>query len=198
MTQFHYSGEGIILLQSIVEAATGESLASLSRQYLFGPLDMQRSSYVWDDAFAENVAVGFDRAEVAYDLHRTSTASAAYSAVTTITDFSKLLSALLESSLLRDDLNAAMISPQHRILTKTQFGEDAFVIEAGNTHDDVELSYGLGWGVLNSPYGHAFIKEGNDDGFQHYSRKPISYANSSTASGPIRRRWAWGTSSSAG
>ncbi len=168
-TQFHYSGEGIILLQSIVEIATGESLVALSEQYLFEPLDMRRTGYVWDDAFADNVTVGFNRAEEAYELRTTTTASAAYSAVTTVTDFAKLLTAILGSTLLRDDLKAAMIAPQHRILTKTQFGPAAFVIEDGNTHDDIELAYGLGWGVLKSPYGYAFIKEGNDDGFQHYS-----------------------------
>jgi D-alanyl-D-alanine-carboxypeptidase/D-alanyl-D-alanine-endopeptidase len=36
-------------------------------------------------------------------------------------------------------------------------------------HDDIKLGYGLGWGVLQSPYGTGAFKEGHGDGFQHYS-----------------------------
>ena len=168
-SQYHYSGEGIMLLQSIVEHATGETLVALSERYLFEPLEMTRTSYVWDDALADNAAVGFGRDEEAYALDPQLDASAAYSAVISIHDFSRLITAIMNDTLMRADLNEAMITPQHRILTKQQFGPDAFVIETGNTHDDIELSYGLGWNVIRSPYGYAFIKEGNDTGFQHYS-----------------------------
>jgi len=35
--------------------------------------------------------------------------------------------------------------------------------------DDIELSYGLGWGLLKSPHGWGAFKEGHGNGFQHYS-----------------------------
>ena len=59
-----------------------------------------------------------------------------------------------------------MIGPQHRIRTKNQFGNDAFTI-ATNTKLGVELFYGLGWGVLNTPNGPAFFKEGKNPGAQN-------------------------------
>ena len=37
------------------------------------------------------------------------------------------------------------------------------------TNDAIKLSYGLGWGLLQSPYGTGAFKEGHGDGFQHYS-----------------------------
>ena len=33
----------------------------------------------------------------------------------------------------------------------------------------IELSTGLGWGFLNTPYGKAFFKGGHDDGWEHYN-----------------------------
>ena len=36
-------------------------------------------------------------------------------------------------------------------------------------YDGIQLSYGLGWGLLKTPYGIGAFKEGHGDGFQHYS-----------------------------
>jgi hypothetical protein len=32
----------------------------------------------------------------------------------------------------------------------------------------IGLGYGLGWGVFETPYGHAFFKEGHDEGTANY------------------------------
>ena len=32
----------------------------------------------------------------------------------------------------------------------------------------IQLGYGLGWGVFETPYGHAFFKEGHDEGTANY------------------------------
>lgn len=31
------------------------------------------------------------------------------------------------------------------------------------------MACGLGWGTFESPYGHAYFKEGHDDGWQNHS-----------------------------
>ncbi len=36
-------------------------------------------------------------------------------------------------------------------------------------NDAIALSYGLGWGLLETPYGRGAFKEGHGDGFEHYS-----------------------------
>jgi CubicO group peptidase (beta-lactamase class C family) len=54
-----------------------------------------------------------------------------------------------------------------RIRSKTQFGPGAG--EEADANDAIELSYGLGWGLLHTPYGWGAFKEGHGDGFQHYS-----------------------------
>jgi len=168
-TQYHYSGEGIILLQSIIEHVTKTDLTTLSEEYLFNPLKMNQTSYVWKDEFEGNATRGFNSDETAFTNSTYTTATAAYSSVTTISDFSKLITAILNNELLNQDLNESMISAQHRIRTRKQFNSDAFIIEPNNTIEGVELSYGLGWGIIDTPSGSAFFKEGNNDGVQNIS-----------------------------
>jgi hypothetical protein len=38
-----------------------------------------------------------------------------------------------------------------------------------DTYKNIDLSYGLGWGLFKCPYGPAFFKEGHDDGWVHYN-----------------------------
>ena len=60
-----------------------------------------------------------------------------------------------------------MFKPNIRIKSKAQFGP--LSQQTTDQHDDIELSYGLGWGILRSPYGIGAFKEGHSEGFQHYS-----------------------------
>jgi serine-type D-Ala-D-Ala carboxypeptidase/endopeptidase len=45
----------------------------------------------------------------------------------------------------------------------------AWLDTAGIENDKIKLSYGLGWGILQTSYGFGAFKEGHGDGFQHYS-----------------------------
>lgn len=48
-----------------------------------------------------------------------------------------------------------------------QFGPLA--LQDSDKYADIALSYGLGWGLIQTPYGKGAFKEGHGDGFQHYS-----------------------------
>ena len=48
---FSYSGEGIELLQFVVETITGKKLEDLAQENIFKPFGMRRSSFVWQAAF---------------------------------------------------------------------------------------------------------------------------------------------------
>lgn len=47
-----------------------------------------------------------------------------------------------------------------------------------NEYRQIQFSYGLGWGLFNSPFGNAFFKEGHIDGWEHYA---ISFPGKKTA-----------------
>jgi hypothetical protein len=74
--------------------------------------------------------------------------------------------AVLNKRLLKESTFAEMIKPQIRIKSKQQFGPDAKVdTDAFNA---INLSYGLGGGLLQTKSGTGFFKEGHGDGFQYY------------------------------
>jgi CubicO group peptidase (beta-lactamase class C family) len=60
-----------------------------------------------------------------------------------------------------------MFTPNIKINSKKQFGPMS--LEKTNANDSIGLNYGLGWGILKSPYGNGYFKEGHAEGFQHYS-----------------------------
>jgi len=46
-TRFQYSGEGFYYLQRVVEKVTGSGILRLTRDRIFRPLGMERTSYMW-------------------------------------------------------------------------------------------------------------------------------------------------------
>ena len=59
-TPFSYSGEGIALLQMVIEELTGQDLETLAQAWVFGPLGMRRTSYVWQTAYEDDFALPHD------------------------------------------------------------------------------------------------------------------------------------------
>jgi len=59
-SRFAYSGEGILLLQLVVETITRQPLALLMQERVFEPLGMTRTSMVWQDRFDGDFANGYD------------------------------------------------------------------------------------------------------------------------------------------
>ena len=60
-----------------------------------------------------------------------------------------------------------MTSTQVRIKSRSQFGPLAKIDSTDN--DNIQLGYGFGVGVIKTPFGRGFFKEGHDDGWGHYS-----------------------------
>ena len=165
--RYAYSGEGLYLLQLVVETITGRPLEDLAREKIFQPLGMRRTSYVWQPEFERDYAVGHDMNQDTLRKRRRSTANAAGSMETTIADYTRFMAAMMR----RDGLSAgacmAMWSPQIPIYSRRQFPSLDTAVTDDNTA--VHLSYGLGWGVFDSKYGKAVFKEGHDDCWQHYT-----------------------------
>jgi CubicO group peptidase (beta-lactamase class C family) len=55
-----YSGEGIDLLQMVLEEVTGRGLEELAQVKIFQPLGMSRTSYIWQPEFEANYACPHD------------------------------------------------------------------------------------------------------------------------------------------
>lgn len=166
-TKYAYSGEGLKLLQLVIEKITGRGLEDLAIEKVFKPIQMTRTSYIWQPRFEGNFAFPHNSKEENIGKKKRTKAGGAGSLETTIADYTKFIEYVMQDKGLNKKLREMMISPQIKINSKYQF--PTISDEMTNENDDIHLSYGLGWGLLKCKYGRAFFKEGHDDGWQNYN-----------------------------
>ena len=165
-SRYAYSGEGINLLQFVLEAGLGLDVGGLMRERLFDKVGMSRTSMMWRDDFATDLAQGYDEVGKLVGHNARKSVRAAGSADSTIQDMALFLQATLQHQTAPKKFWKEMLKPQIRIRSAHQFPS---LDETTSTRDDrVHLSYGLGWGVLKTPHGRAFFKGGHDDGWENY------------------------------
>jgi CubicO group peptidase (beta-lactamase class C family) len=166
-SKFSYSGQGIQLLQLVVEEITGQDLQQLAQERIFEPLGMSRSSYVWQPAYEDNHALPHDEFGRPMRLSRRRTPDAAGSMVTTAGDYAQFGAALLNATGERKATVEEMLRPQIAITSGAMFGSGALLDT--NANRQIDLSWGLGWGLFDSPHGRAFFHTGHDFGWQNYT-----------------------------
>jgi CubicO group peptidase (beta-lactamase class C family) len=59
-SRYAYSGEGLVLLQLVVETLMGKPLVDLTQDRVFTPFGMSRSSIVWQSRYDSDFANGYD------------------------------------------------------------------------------------------------------------------------------------------
>jgi CubicO group peptidase (beta-lactamase class C family) len=165
-TKFAYSGEGMDLLQLLVETVTKQPLDAWMQTAVFKPLGMSHSSMTWQPAFDGNFANGYDEYGRNLGPQQRKHADAAGSLLTTITDYAHFLQAFAEGRGLSPKLAKEALRPQIAINFKHEF--PPFEMTPTEENKAIRLSYGLGVGLYWSPVGEAFFKEGHDDGWRNY------------------------------
>jgi CubicO group peptidase (beta-lactamase class C family) len=166
-SRYAYSGEGIELLQFVVETITNQHLQALMQAQVFQPLGMTRTSMIWEERFESDFANAYDEYGRSIGPERRPKADAAGSMQTTPSDFAQLMLAVMNGKGLRPKTRELMLSPQIQILAKHQFPTMENI--ATDENRAIRLSYGLGWGLYWTPYGKAFFKEGHDVGWRNYA-----------------------------
>ena len=165
--KYSYSGEGLVYLQVVLEHMFNKSLEDLMASKIFSPLGMTMSSYKWQPRFERDYCVGHQSDGSLYEKDKDNEPRAASTLETNLDDYTKFTTAILKNTVLRPTTTMEMFKAQVRIRSIQQFGPLRF--RDSTTNDGIDLSYGLGWGLLQSPHGVAAFKEGHGDGFQHYS-----------------------------
>jgi CubicO group peptidase (beta-lactamase class C family) len=167
-TQYSYSGEGLNLVQFVVEQKMGKPLDQLMQDSLFGPLGMKDTGMIYRTGFAGNVADRFDAKEAFISQTRRFPARGAGSMMTSVDDLARFAVALLNGRILKPATRKKMLEPVIRLRSLHQFAIEPNEPE-GTEGPAVGLAYGMGWGLLTkTPYGPAFFKEGHGDGAQNY------------------------------
>jgi CubicO group peptidase (beta-lactamase class C family) len=145
-TRWRYSGEGYMLLQGVLEAVTGQDLATHLNEAVFNPLSMADSSLVWRDAWGSRAVEGIGVLGIRSRL-RFHVPVAAASLCTTATDY-----ALFMAAVLRDEKMLAMI------LSRPVPVDPA-----------LGLQWGLGWGIESASDGPRLWQWGNNPGFRAFA-----------------------------
>ena len=164
--RYAYSGEGLYLLQMVVEYITGKSLEVLARERVFRPFAMRRTSFLWQPSFESDYAVGHDMNTDTLTKDKRTSSNAAGSMETTIADYSRFVSALMQGKGISVHAKREMLSPQISIHSSHQF--PSLNKDTTSENKAIKLSYGLGWGLFTSKYGQTFFKEGHGEGWVHY------------------------------
>ena len=126
-TRFQYSGEGYAVLGKAIEAITGQSLSDAIKTLVFDPLSMTRSSFVWETRFADDAAIGRGPFGETRKPTRPTVARAPSSLQTTVADYARFLTAILDTNGLRPQTWQLMMTP-------------AVDVAPG-------VSWGLGWAI---------------------------------------------------
>lgn len=165
-TRYAYSGEGINLAQFVIEIITKQDVGEMMRDRIFKPFGMTNTSMTWDEKFKDDLAVGHDEKEQVLGHNQRKSVRAAGSMDTTILDFARFLAAVMQGRGLAKPAKTEMLKPQIQIHSNAQF--PTLKNETTNENRAIQLAYGIGWGVFQSPYGQAYFKEGHDDGWENH------------------------------
>jgi CubicO group peptidase (beta-lactamase class C family) len=166
-SRFAYSGEGINLLQLVVESIANKPLQELMKIRVYEPFGMTRSSMIWESRFESDYANGYDEWGRSLGPERRPEANAAGSMQTTLADYARFMQAVLQGQRISKQTREQMLSPQIQIFSKHEF--PSLSTETTDENKSIRLSYGLAWGLYWTPYGKAFFKEGHDEGWRHYT-----------------------------
>jgi CubicO group peptidase (beta-lactamase class C family) len=164
-THFSYSGEGLILLQFVIEhgrkaQGLGLDLGDLTKAN-FDRLGMTRTSLVWSVNNPEtNVADGWNDQGQPQPHEKRSKVRVAGSMNTTISDLSKFTAALVRGDGLSASSRAEISKPSLHITTAGLF--PLFQPDQPVAAQRKDLASGLGVTVFDGPQGHGFYKGGHD------------------------------------
>jgi CubicO group peptidase (beta-lactamase class C family) len=166
-SNYAYSGEGYALLQMVIEKITGKDLEELAVKNVFQTVGMEQTSYIWQERFENNYALGYDEKGQQLGKNKRKTPGGAGSMETTLADYAKFIQYVMQKKGLDKALFKRMLTPIIMVNSKYMFP----TIGGDTTTENqaIALSTGLGWGLLNCPYGKGFFKGGHDDGWEHYN-----------------------------
>ncbi len=160
-TRYAYSGEGLILLQFVLEQGVGLDVGKEMQRRVFDRLGMTRTSMTWRADFAGNLADGWTQDGSTEPHDERSRVRAAGSMDTTITDIARLAAALVSGEGFSPASRRELVRAQWPITTASQF--PTLQDELPPAKRRADLAAGLGVVVFDGPQGHGFYKGGHDD-----------------------------------
>ncbi|MBW3523988.1 serine hydrolase [Chryseobacterium sp. NKUCC03_KSP] len=140
-TKYQYSGEGFEYLRKALENKFHKSLEELAKEFVFQPLDMKDTSYIWNEKkYSERVVLGYDNSGNPNEIVKNKTPNAADDLITSIEDYGKFLVAVLNNDLLTTKTAEEMKTKQIKTKKDKFFGLGFEIYDLGN--NEIALSHG--------------------------------------------------------
>ncbi|MEM1262463.1 MAG: serine hydrolase domain-containing protein [Pseudomonadota bacterium] len=159
---FSYSGEAFQFLTAAVGThqglGWGQALGAQMDDYVFAPLKMPHSSFLWNEMLAERKAYGHkdgvptDRESIGNG----KSVGGAYSLHSTIGDYARFVTALINHEGLSESTWRDMFAPQ------VQLPDDHEGRDIG------QVAWSLGFAIKQSASGDRYVHTGNNHDFQSY------------------------------
>lgn len=159
--QYGYSGDGIILLQFVVEKGLGLDVGREMQKRIFDPFGMPDSSLIWRDDFKGRTADGWTIEGKPEPHDDRSRVRAAGSMDTSIRDMARLTAAIVRGDRLSAGAYADFVRPQLQVSTKSQFPTPQKPLPVGEQRADLHAA--LSPIVFDGPQGRGFIRGGHND-----------------------------------
>ncbi len=160
-SRYAYSGDGIILLQFVLEQGLGLDVGRELQRRVFDRFGMTDTSLVWRPDFADNLADGWTLEGKVEPHDERSRVRAAGSMDTTLADFVRFAAAYVRGEGLTDAARAELTRPQLPIGTASQFPTLQPELPPESRRRD--LAAGLGVIVFDGPQGRGFLKGGHNE-----------------------------------
>jgi CubicO group peptidase (beta-lactamase class C family) len=144
--RWQYSGEGFMVLQSVIEAVSSQNFISFMDAQVLGPIGMRHSSLVWKEEYDGAAMLGNATSGSIRNAQFRSPVAAA-SLYTTAEDYALFLSAFLANQRLLVQTTSAPVS----------------------VAPTIGIDWGYGWGIEQSARGANLWHWGNNPGFRSFT-----------------------------
>ncbi|WP_296702313.1 serine hydrolase [Algoriphagus sp.] len=161
--RYSYSGEGFVWLQKVIEHLKGESLEELAQRYIFTPLKMSRSSYIFLEGFEDDFSVSYKSNGDLNPKAKIQKPNAAASLQTTSTDYAKFLVELLKNK----NGNTGYLDQMSMTVAPVE----------KNQETDYPVFWGLGVGIQKTPDGNQIFQWGDNYTFKGFFTLNIKTGN---------------------
>lgn len=142
-TQYQYSGEGFEYLKKAIENKFELSIEKLVDSLIFKPLTMMDTRFCWDQKMDESrFAKWFDSKGNQYETFKGIEASAADDLLTTVEDYSKFITYVINGAGISKKLYKDMVFEQVKINDYQHMGLGWWVDENINSNNDYALVHG--------------------------------------------------------
>jgi CubicO group peptidase (beta-lactamase class C family) len=163
--RFSYSGEGFVYLSKVMEHITGEKFNDFMKKFVFEPLGMTSSSYVWQESYdtLKTFAHSSKGEPTGQNKRPKDAYNAAASLHTTAQDYGRFVAAILKGTGLKKETLKQMLTPQVNVRAGGSVS-----INRPDSKIIPDVAWGLGWGLQTTGDGLSFWHWGDNGNSKAY------------------------------